>query len=534
MTLARRQRSSGWLLPLFSTGCLLAALALFVSELLAHSQRGDRLPANVRVAGLDVSGLSEEQATARLQQHYLAPLTLFYHDAPILLSPQALGFRMDSEAMLAEINQFASSGARFWEGFVDRLFNQENSAPISIPLQAQFQGNLLRQALGDIAARYDVAPGAAIHDLLSLQTYPGSSGYELDREAALPLLEAALLHPLQRSLELPVRANAAPAGNLDSLRQLLIDFLDGQGFIYDGESTIASIFIMDLISGEELHLLSDVAVTAASTSKLAVLLNYFRALYQPPDDDEAFLMANSLLCSNNSSTNLLLQSAGGGDVFRALAATNETSARLGARNSFISALFDLGTGESYGSIPAPPTEPNPQFRADPDPFNQTTTEDLGTLFASLYDCAHWNSGALLAYPNGEFTPNECRQMLELMSANDLQRLLQAGIPPGVRITHKNGWDASVTHGDAGIVYSPNGHHYVIAVFLWEDSEFFSYQIAWPLIEEISRAAWNHFNPGAPLLARRDDLPEFAVECAGNYLPPYGAVNLNDINAWRGG
>ena len=534
MTIIRKHQSGGWMLPLFSIGCLLAALALFVTELLAYSQRGDRLPANVNIAGVDVGGLSPSQVAVRLQQMYFTPLTLLYRDSPIQLGPQVVGFRVDTDAMLAEVSQATTSGAHFWGSFVDHLFDVENSAPVTVPVQSQYQTNLLRDYLRELAARYDVAPGNAISDLTSLQTFPGSSGYQLDLEAALPLVESALDDPNERRVILPVLPTASRPGDMATLRSLLIDYLDSQGFIYDGASTIASIFILDLRTGEELHVLSDVPFTAASMTKLAVLLNYYRTLYVPPDDDEAYLMANSLLCSNNSSTNLLLQTAGAGDPFAGLAATNHTSAQLGARNSFITALYDLGTGESYGSISPPATEPNPGYSTQPDPYNQTTTEDLGTLFAMLYDCANFRSGAMLAFPDGEFTPTECRQMLELTSANDLERLLQGGIPPNARISHKNGWDGATMHGDAGIVYSPNGNHYVIAVFVWENSDFFSYDIAWPLIEEISRAAWNHFNPEAPLLARRDDLPTFAADCESNYLPPYGEVDLNDINAWRGG
>ena len=536
MTLARKRQSGGWMLPLLSIGCLLAALALFVAELLAYSQRSNQLPVNVNIADVDVGGLSSSQVTARLQQLYFTPLTLLYRDAPIQLDPQVVGFRVDTDAMLAEVSQATASGIHFWGNFIDHLFDVENSATVTVPIQSEYQTNLLRDYLQEVAARYDVAPGNAISDLSSLQTFPGSSGYQLDVEAALPLVESALNDPSpsQRRVVLPILPTAAQPGDMATLRRLLIDYLDSQGFIYDGTSTIASIFILDLRTGEELHILSDVPFTAASMTKVAVLLNYYRTLYLPPDDDVAYLMANSLLCSNNSSTNLLLQTAGAGDPFAGLAATNRTSAQLGARNSFITALYDLGTGESYGSIAPPATEPNPDYSTQADPYNQMTTEDLGTLFAMLYDCANFSSGAMLAFPDGEFTPTECRQMLELMSANDLERLLQGGIPPDVRISHKNGWDGQTMHGDAGIVYSPNGNHYIIAVLVWEDSDFFSFEIAWPLIEEISRAAWNHFNPEAPLLARREDLPTFAADCEGTYLPPYGAVDLNNINAWRGG
>jgi hypothetical protein len=91
------------------------------------------------------------------------------------------------------------------------------------------------------------------------------------------------------------------------------------------------------------------------------------------------------------------------------------------------------------------------------------------------------------------------------------------------------------HGDAGIVFPPNGRNYVIAVMVWENTDFFPYDQAWPLIESVSRAAWNYFSPEQPLLTPREDVPEFAQECEGNYLPPDPSmVNLDDIDAWRGG
>jgi hypothetical protein len=273
---------------------------------------------------------------------------------------------------------------------------------------------------------------------------------------------------------------------------------------------------------------------------MPILIDYYRTLALAPTDEEAFLMANSLLCSNNSSSNLIMQIIGGGtesDIFKGIADVTQTSQYLGARNTFITAPLYLGIeGQQLGSIAPPQTSPNPNFNTDPDPYNQTTAEDLGTLFGLVYDCANYGSGLMAAYPNGEFTQNECKQMLELTSANDLLRLLQGGIPEGTRIAHKNGWLDTI-HGDAGIVFPPNGRNYVIAVFLWQDTDFFSYTTAWPLIEGISRAAWNYFSPETPLLVGRDNLPETAMECnpqdgTQGFLPPFGEVNLNDIRAWR--
>ena len=157
---------------------------------------------------------------------------------------------------------------------------------------------------------------------------------------------------------------------------------------------------------------------------------------------------------------------------------------------------------------------------------------MGALFSLLYDCAEFGSGFATALPDGAISQNACRQMLQLMSANDIERLLQGGIPRDAVISHKNGWVFD-TVGDAGVVYSPNGRHYVISVFLWEETEFQDYEKLWPLVEAISRAAWNFFNPEAPLLLPRADLPVTAVECEGNYLPPSPEfVDLDDINGWR--
>ena len=174
-----------------------------------------------------------------------------------------------------------------------------------------------------------------------------------------------------------------------------------------------------------------------------------------------------------------MQIIGNQDIFAGLAQVNETMQFVGATNSYITAPFIEGTSDQIlGSIAPPPTSPNPNFNTNPDPFNQTTSEDLGTLFSLVYDCANYGSGLMSAYPDGEFTQQECRQMLELMSANDLYRLLQGGIPEGERISHKNGWLADVV-GDVGVVEPINGRDYVIGVFLWEEAEFQDFSACGP-------------------------------------------------------
>lgn len=531
-TKQRRQRRLP-ILPIVSAIMLLVAIGLFAIELITFSQQEGRLAAGVTVAGIPVGGLLPGQAVSRWEQAYAQPITLFYNDSPIVLDPASVGFRTNQENMLAQAQSAGGAESGFWRRFFNYLSRQEEQSIVNVPLSAEYQENLLEQFLRDIAARYDRPPGEAGFNLQTLTIRPGAEGYVLDTEAALAMVDATLRNPENRTVALPLKGADAISGNINTLRDLIIAYLDSEGFIYDSQTSVASVFIMDLQTGEEISLNGNVAFSAASISKISILIDYFRNLPIAPTAEEAWLMANSLLCSNNSSSNLIMQIIGKNDLFTGIADVTNTTQYIGAHNTYITAPFDLGIeGQQLGSIPAPQTSPSPNFNTRPDPFNQTTAEDVAILLNMIYDCAYYGSGLMAAYPNGEFTQTECRQMLELMSANDLLRLLQGGIPAGTRIAHKNGWVAD-THGDAGIVFSPNGRNYIIAVFLWEDVDFLDYNRGWPLIEGISRAAWNYFNPENPLLTARTDLPVTAQECAGNFLPPSPELtDLNNINGWR--
>lgn len=536
---SRRRKGGLSLLFTFSLLLLLAASAILVYELVAFSRREELLPSGIIVAGVKVSGLSGRDAVSRWESAYADPLVLLYKDTlggqphPIRLHPDQIGWRISSDPMLADALASGETDGGFWRRFLDYLLGNELIVSKEIALVADYQSYALEAFLQDLALRYDNPSGSPGYDLQTLTVYAGERGFALDISAAIDVIDGSLHSAESRTVSLPVNSVGSESPTLETLRELIIDYLDSVGFIFDGQTTVASIFILDLISGEELNILGDVAYSAASTIKLPIMIDYFRARADRPSQDEAWLLVNSLLCSNNASSNLLMEIAGGGDIFAGIQRVTGTLQKAGAFNSFISAPFYLGVeGQRLGSIQAPETAPNLNYVTGADPFNQTTAEDMATLFNLLYDCAEFGSGLITAFTEAQITRQECRQMLELTSANDLERLLQGGIPQGVRVSHKNGWIFD-TVGDAGIVYSPNGHHYVISVYLWEETEFQDYEKLWPLLEDISRAAWNFFNPENALLVPRTNLPDTAQECEGNYLPPGPEyVNLDDINSWK--
>jgi hypothetical protein len=520
------------IIPFLAWMSIFGAIGLFGIHLVLFSQQVSRLSSDVSIGGISVGGLSPSDAIERIEQTYAQPIMLWYADSPIQLEPTALGWRTNRETMMAQAQSAGQTETAFWSRFFNYLTGREAREAINVPLNAEFQESALTAFVEDIAARYDRPSGEASFDLATLTVNPGGAGYEMDTQAATQLIEVALRDPVNREVILPIIETDSTRAGLGTLRDMITTYLDSEGFIYDGQSTVASVFVMDLQTGQEMSILGDVAVSAASTIKVPILIDYFRNLTFEPTAEEAFLMVQSLLCSNNSSSNLIMQIIGGDDLFTGIADVTNTMQYLGAENSFLSAPLFLGGDQVLGSIPAPTTAPNPNFNTAPDPFNQTTVEDLGTLFGMIYDCAYHGSGLIAAYPDGEITQQECQRMINIMMANDLERLLQGGLPTDAVISHKNGWLDNV-HGDAGIVFSPNGRHYVIAVFVWENTDFFSYLRAWPLIEGVSRATWNYFNPEQPLIAPRTDLPEYAQECVV-FSPPFGEVNLDDINAWRDG
>lgn len=545
---ATRSRRSGFpFLILLSVACVVLSVVMFVSQLIAFTQLENRLSTGVTIGGVDVSNLTQQEAADRVENAFSKPVTVYFQDQPINITPDSIGFRLSLPVMIANALASSENNGGFWQRFTNYMLGRASSESRNIALVADYQESTLRTQLEQIAAIYDRPAESSNFDLTTLTTYSGGSGVVMNVDSAVGMVDSALRSVAQRWVDLPVTGGTTSQATLQTLRSTILAYLDAKGFIYDGQTSVASVYIQDLTSGEEISILGDVAFTAASTMKVPILIDYFRVLDGEVSQDNAWLMANSLLCSANSTSNLIMSDIiGQGDIFRGIADVTRNANYSGARNTYLTAPFvDGSPDQQFGSIAAPTTQPNPNFNTSPDTFNQTTAEDMGTLFQMIYDCANRSSGLLTAYPDGDFTPRECRQMLELMSGLRLERLLEGGVPPGTRIAYKNGWVGEVT-GVAGIVYPPNGRDYIISIYIWEDTGatgFQDYIRLWPIIEDISRAAWNYFEPDQALLQPRTDLPTAAQECqriqpdgsrTSIYLPPYGEVNLDDIDGWKQG
>jgi beta-lactamase class A len=108
--------------------------------------------------------------------------------------------------------------------------------------------------------------------------------------------------------------------------------------------------------------------------------------------------------------------------------------------------------------------------------NLVTAADLSALFGSILQGTVASRAA-------------CAAMIDTLLAQEGAEDLAAGLPPGTRIAHKNGWITGVRHG-AGIVFPDDAPPFVIAVCLttpWAVNE--QDDKACQFVAQVAAAAW---------------------------------------------
>lgn len=111
--------------------------------------------------------------------------------------------------------------------------------------------------------------------------------------------------------------------------------------------------------------------------------------------------------------------------------------------------------------------------------NQTSARDLALL--------------LEAIETGKAASTEsCRAMIDILARQEFNDEIPAGLPAGTRVAHKTGWITGVTH-DAAIVYPPGRKPYVLVVLTKGIPDR---PVAQRLIADISRLVWDAMTAGS--------------------------------------
>lgn len=292
-------------------------------------------------------------------------------------------------------------------------------------------------------------------------------------------------------------------------------------------SHFGALFLMDLETGEAISFGDEYAFSGMSVNKIAILAEYYRQLDTPPDVQQAHTVAEAMVCSENISTNELLTEVGAGNPYTGAERVTEFLQQFGAERTFIYTPYDNDPFITPQAPHPPLTTGADQVSADPDPYNQMTVGEIGALLNGIYQCGYGDGGALLeAFPD-DFTPTECRQMLEVMSHNRIGSLIEMGVPEDVQVSHKHGW-INDTHGDAAMVFSPGGAYIFVVVL--HNPVWLEFAQTEPLIEEMSRTIYNYFNPDAPMEEVRLYDPDADADVATCNANLVGSQIIEDLTS----
>lgn len=452
-------------------------------------QAQDKMPPGMRIAGVNVAGMTRDEATAAVSESYMAPVNIFHQDERVPLNPADVGFVIDVASMV-QIAEERAAAEDPWLGFVEFVLKRP-FAPTNVELRATHDRELLTQQLQTIASLLDrqARPAQISADGQLLQE--AQSGLVTDVEASVPNVEAALYHPADRNADLVVNTEAAPEFGMETLQANLERKLQS----FDG---VGSIFIMDLETGEEVSINAGAAISGLSILKIAIFVETYRVLDQPPNEYVQGLLTETAVRSSNFGANLLLHVIAGEDnTYEGAADLTEAMQSLGLVNTFMAIPYDAPTVPSRPSTYTTPANSRPGQVTVPDPARQTTAEDIGTLLSMIYYCAEDGGGLASVYPD-EITPQECQAIIDLMVENTEGNLIRFGVPEDVPVSHKHGWD-SVTHGDAGIVLSPGGDYVIVTYLHKPDTDFLVSDYSFPILWELSRITYNFFNMNDPYL-----------------------------------
>lgn len=484
----RRKRSSfGTQVKRLLLFLLLAAAVAFLGyQFLGYQRARAFFPTGTMIAGLSVEGMSPEEAREHLQEKYLSPVQMYHHADRIELDPAEVGFNLDLDAMISRAEE-ARAARNFW---MDYLFYvlKWSWEPIRVPLQAGYDPERLRLMLETIADVLD-QPGQSPQILAETAIFkPGEAGFVTDVDASLPIVERALYSAEERTAELVIIEQDAPELDFELLEAVIRSQLK----TFDG---MGSIFVMDLQTGEEIRINSDVAMSGLSLLKIGIFIEAYRHLELPLDEFQEQLFMDTATRSSNYAANLLLHIAAGEDnTYRGADIFTETMWELGLENTFIAVPYDATAPPTRHTTYTTPANSRTDVTTFPDPSRQTTADDLGSLLAMLYYCSKGGGTLLALYPD-ELTPQECQAIIDLMVLNEEGNLIRFGVPDGVPVSHKHGW-VQATHADAGIVFSPGGD-FVLVEFLHQNGDWLQSSISFPILREIARAVYNYFNYEQP-------------------------------------
>lgn len=266
----------------------------------------------------------------------------------------------------------------------------------------------------------------------------------------------------------------------------------------------AGVYYRDLTSGETLAINADSTFHAASTMKVPVMVEYFRALDEGRlRGDQRIVLANRFASIVDGSPYTL---DAGDDSDSSLygrvgqeVSVRETVERMITRSSnlatnvvieLVGATRAQATARALGASTIAVrrgVEDNLAYRAGLN--NTTSARDLGALLEAI---ARGRAASRASTDS----------MLAILERQEFNDEIPAGLPPGTRVAHKTGWITATLH-DAALVRPPNGSPFVLVALTRGLPDEKTGQ---RLIQDIARLVWAHASADAAAPSSRTSRP----------------------------
>ncbi|RJP27073.1 MAG: hypothetical protein C4536_14355 [Actinobacteria bacterium] len=223
------------------------AFMILASSVLVYADsrhRGEMFP-NTMVLGVDITGMTKEEAVAAVTEQAVEPLmkpfSLQFHGSEWTMDPAELGLQIDVEML---VNQAYEQG---WQGSVfERAFRRAFDRPknISIGLECFMNNDAVIQQLNAIAAEIDreVRDASLAFDFETgdLAFSPSQDGLWVDVDATLQLVQSSLCSQ-NRAIE-PIVAVTPPNLSSDDVKTVLVVDIMGNTLSWYSQDTLVKTY----------------------------------------------------------------------------------------------------------------------------------------------------------------------------------------------------------------------------------------------------------------------------------------------------
>jgi len=503
------------------------------------------VPPGVHLGGFAMSNMKDPaEIRTHLRAAYAAPIEVRFRSSKLALRPEDVDFYVDVDQMLAEASAYLE-GPPFVDIALRHALGLQQRRR-DVPTRYMLNADKLRSWLQAVAAEYNTEPKPARalspeEAFASMADHPrevppnfvgsyvrdwkwvsGDAGYELDIEASVLTVAAALASTQNRVADLALIEILPPPPSMADLERTL----DTQTMDFPG---FAAVYVHDLRHDDEASVDSDVSFSGMSTLKVAIAAAVMRKLPGgiKADDPVSYEVGQwidyALGESNNYAANLLLRYIGGGDVNAGTRVFTEFMRSIGMESTYMQSGYDAQT--QFTEIPTPGNTQT-EWDADPDSNLQSTPREMGRILSAIYECSEGRGILVETYPD-EITPDECSQILFYMSHDQFREMVWGGLPQlnSRWIVHKHGF-AFESHSDLALVWGPNGP-YVISIFLYRQG-WMDWGTSNSTMQKLSRITWNFFEfQRAQEEASAGESAAHSVPVAPALVPPPGYVPISN-------